>query len=106
GSSCADQGWDEARKLQMLWTQVGKRPGLTPPEVRNDQQKQQRPICVETESHNQLDVLRLCTRNVSRALIERPFYSREPQAVGAVYDRPGSFVQSYAELHPHNVILR
>src|SRR5207249_11902726 len=26
---------------------------------------------------------RLCTRNVSRALIERP-YSREPQAVGAV----------------------
>src|SRR2546428_11463151 len=36
---------------------------------------------------------RLCTRNVSRALIERP-YSREPQAVGAVYDRPGFFVQS------------
>src|SRR5438093_2529763 len=35
----------------------------------------------------------LCTRNVSRALIERP-YSREPQAVGAVYDRPGFFVQS------------
>jgi len=36
---------------------------------------------------------RLCTRNISRALIERP-YSREPQAVGAVYDRPGFFVQS------------
>src|SRR3989442_12810487 len=35
----------------------------------------------------------LCTRNISRALIERP-YSREPQAVGAVYDRPGFFVQS------------
>src|SRR6059036_1553708 len=29
----------------------------------------------------------------SRALIERP-YSCEPQAVGAVYDRPGFFVQS------------
>src|SRR2546427_1812630 len=29
----------------------------------------------------------------SRALIERP-YSREPQVVGAVYDRPGFFVQS------------
>src|SRR5947207_15619946 len=39
---------------------------------------------------------RLCTRNVSRALIERP-YSREPQAVGAVYDRPGFFVQSPSE---------
>src|SRR5439155_9587925 len=37
--------------------------------------------------------MRLCTRNVSRALIERP-YSREPQAVGAVYDRPGCFVQA------------
>src|SRR5436190_11109656 len=36
---------------------------------------------------------RLCTRNVSRALIERP-YSCAPQAVGAVYDRPGFFVQS------------
>ena len=41
---------------------------------------------------------RLCTRNVSRALIERP-YSREPQAVGAVYDRPGFFVQSPLERH-------
>ena len=39
----------------------------------------------------------LCTRNASRALIERP-YSREPQAVGAVYDRPGFFVQSRPEL--------
>src|SRR5207249_9744940 len=38
---------------------------------------------------------RLCTRNASRALIECP-YSREPQAVGAVYDRPGFFVQSPA----------
>jgi hypothetical protein len=35
----------------------------------------------------------LCTKKESRALIERP-YSREPQAVGAVYDRPGFFVQS------------
>src|SRR5437867_4760393 len=30
---------------------------------------------------------RLCTKNTSRALIERP-YSCAPQAVGAVYDRP------------------
>src|SRR5204862_6316825 len=36
---------------------------------------------------------RLCTKNTSRALIERP-YSCAPQAVGAVYDRPGFFVQS------------
>jgi len=36
--------------------------------------------------------LRLCTRNAARALVERP-YSREPEAVGAVYDRPGFFVQ-------------
>src|SRR5437016_5546702 len=36
---------------------------------------------------------RLCTKNTSRALIERP-YSYAPQAVGAVYDRPGFFVQS------------
>ena len=32
-------------------------------------------------------------QNTSRALIERP-YSCAPQAVGAVYDRPGFFVQS------------
>src|SRR5436189_4361624 len=31
---------------------------------------------------------RLCTKNTSWALIERP-YSCAPQAVGAVYDRPG-----------------
>ena len=37
--------------------------------------------------------LRLCTKNTSRALIERP-YSCAPQAVGAVYGRPGFFVQS------------
>src|SRR5207249_2452377 len=36
--------------------------------------------------------LRLCTKNTSWALIERP-YSCAPQAVGAVYDRPGFFVQ-------------
>src|SRR5438128_11128714 len=36
---------------------------------------------------------RLCTKNTSWALIERP-YSCAPQAVGAVYDRPGFFVQS------------
>src|SRR5438093_13765706 len=36
---------------------------------------------------------RLCTKNTSRALIERP-YSCVPQAVGAVYDRPGFFVES------------
>ena len=35
---------------------------------------------------------RLCTKNTSWALIERP-YSCAPQAVGAVYDRPGFFVQ-------------
>ncbi|PYR98623.1 MAG: hypothetical protein DMG16_20400 [Acidobacteria bacterium] len=35
----------------------------------------------------------LCTKNTSWALIERP-YSCPPQAVGAVYDRPGFFVQS------------
>ena len=35
----------------------------------------------------------LCTKNTSWALIERP-YSCAPQAVGAVYDRPGFFVQS------------
>src|SRR5438094_9093036 len=45
-------------------------------------------------------VVGLCTKNTSWALIERP-YSREPQAVGAVYDRPGFFVQS-----PGNPILR
>src|SRR5437660_10778234 len=38
----------------------------------------------------------LCTKNTSQALIERP-YSCAPQAVGAVYDRPGFFVQSPAE---------
>src|SRR5207244_12414679 len=32
-------------------------------------------------------------QNTSRALIERP-YSCAPQAVGAVYDRPGFFVQT------------
>src|SRR5205823_14618933 len=36
---------------------------------------------------------RLCTKNTSWALIERP-YSCAPQAVGTVYDRPGFFVQS------------
>src|SRR5438046_6882188 len=46
----------------------------------------------------------LCTRNVSRALIERP-YSREPQAVGAVYDRPGFFVQSPCRLTPNPLLL-
>ena len=35
----------------------------------------------------------LCTKNTSWALIEGP-YSCAPQAVGAVYDRPGFFVQS------------
>src|SRR5262249_19906998 len=35
----------------------------------------------------------LCTKNTWWALIERP-YSCEPQAVGAVYHRPGFFVQS------------
>src|SRR5207249_10443562 len=38
-------------------------------------------------------LLGLCTKNTSWALIERP-YSCAPQAVGAVYDRPGFFVQS------------
>src|SRR5256886_16402645 len=42
-----------------------------------------------------IPLLRLCTKNTSRALIERP-YSCAPQAVGAVYDRPGFFVQSPA----------
>src|SRR2546426_8148565 len=41
----------------------------------------------------------LCTKNAPRALIERP-YSREPQAVGAVYDRPGFFVQSPTSAPP------
>ena len=36
----------------------------------------------------------LCTKNTSWALIERP-YSCAPQTVGAVYDRPGFFVQSH-----------
>src|SRR5881392_3800523 len=43
---------------------------------------------------------RLCTKNTSWALIERP-YSCAPQAVGAVYDvydRPGFFVQSPVRL--------
>src|SRR5215472_16198094 len=39
---------------------------------------------------------RLCTRNGFRALIERP-NSRGLQPVGAVYDRPGFFVQSRLE---------
>ena len=42
---------------------------------------------------------RLCTKNTSWALIERP-YSCVPQAVGAVYERPGFFVQSQEE-HSH-----
>src|SRR5439155_18690169 len=41
----------------------------------------------------------LCTKNTSRALIERP-YSCAPQAVGAVYDRPGFFVQSPSGVAP------
>src|SRR5205807_4080785 len=41
----------------------------------------------------------LCTKNTSRVLIERP-YSCAPQAVGAVYDRPGFFVQSRKEGNP------
>src|SRR6266850_5311562 len=40
-----------------------------------------------------IPLLGLCTKRESRALIERP-YSRGPQAVGEVYDRPGFFVQS------------
>src|SRR5439155_1084261 len=40
-----------------------------------------------------VEFLRLCTKNTSWALIERP-YSCTPQAVGAVYDRLGFFVQS------------
>src|SRR5437762_11613504 len=40
----------------------------------------------------------LCTKNTSWALIERP-YSCAPQAVGAVYDRPGFFVQSPQRLN-------
>src|SRR5439155_26812597 len=43
--------------------------------------------------HRRPQVGGLCTKNTSRALIERP-YSCAPQAVGAVYDRPGFFVQS------------
>ncbi len=39
----------------------------------------------------------LCTKKESWALIERP-YSRKPQAVRAVYDRPGFFVQSWGGL--------
>src|SRR5438874_10210516 len=42
----------------------------------------------------------LCTKNTSWALIERP-YSCAPQAVGAVYDRPGFFVQSPIEASPY-----
>ena len=37
-------------------------------------------------------------KNTSWALIERP-YSCAPQAVGAVYDRPGFFVQSPQRLN-------
>src|SRR5207249_2323153 len=40
-----------------------------------------------------MTIERLCTKNTSWALIERP-YNCAPQAVGAVYDRPGFFVQS------------
>src|SRR5438094_10513336 len=47
-----------------------------------------------------LSMGRLCTKNTSWALIERP-YSCAPQAVGAVYDRPGFFVQSPTGRFPH-----
>src|SRR5439155_6169905 len=49
----------------------------------------------KTDFHfvNSVPLCGLWTKNTSRALVERP-YSCEPQAVGAVYDRPGFFVQS------------
>ena len=46
----------------------------------------------------------LCTKNTSWALIERP-YSCAPQAVGAVYDRPGFFVQSHPGVSPSQIVL-
>ena len=48
---------------------------------------------------------RLCTKNTSWALIERP-YSCAPQAVGAVYDRPGFFVQSPSDLLKVKVVVK
>src|SRR3989454_8434117 len=45
----------------------------------------------------------LCTKNTSRALVERP-YSCAPQAVGAVYDRPGFFVQSHLIPKTRNIL--
>jgi hypothetical protein len=56
----------------------------------------QTPLCafgVLSWGRESLSLWGLCTKKKSRALIERP-YSREPNAVGAVYDRPGFFVQS------------
>src|SRR5213595_3056055 len=53
-------------------------------------------VAYQNKGESKLYILRykgLCTKNTSRALIERP-YSCAPQAVGAVYDRPGFFVQS------------
>ena len=62
-----------------------------------NQQQEQNAISISEGLRRQISGSdRLCTRNVSRALIERP-YSREPQAVGAVYDRPGFFVQSRSD---------
>jgi len=48
--------------------------------------------CFEVWFVSDLLPVGLCTKKASRALIERP-YSHTPQAVGAVYDRPGVFVQ-------------
>src|SRR5256885_13898644 len=45
------------------------------------------------DEHEKQPQTGLCTRNESRALIERP-YSLEPQTVGAVSGGPGIFVQS------------
>src|SRR5206468_209895 len=56
-------------------------------------------VAYQNKGESKLYILRykgLCTKNTSRALIERP-YSCAPQAVGAVYDRPGFFVQSRNE---------
>ncbi|PYS13795.1 MAG: hypothetical protein DMG15_10090 [Acidobacteria bacterium] len=47
----------------------------------------------------------LCTKNTSWALIERP-YSCAPQAVGAVYDRPGFFVQSLPRVVHFEILVR
>jgi hypothetical protein len=54
---------------------------------------------VDVERTNVVRSQGLCTKKESRALIERP-YSREPQAVGAVYDRPGFFVESRSQESP------